>query len=249
MPQNIFKIYDGRTSFWQWDTKQKLIVLDDRITEVRFSNRDMEHSKSRQVYVNDKGERVCNIPDLLLQLPKNLIAYACMQSENGGCSTVKAVKFAVLKQPIPTDYVCEQDDDIEERLTQIDIKLDYVNEHKADNLYYDADNQCVQLTANGEPIGDPVEISTNGACSIDNFEINTDGHLIVTLSDGRVIDAGYVGINSGVTFTPHISEDHILSWTNNGGLENPEPVDLNPFDEWSTLPEEGIETEYEWEFI
>ena len=45
MSQNIFKIYDGRTNFWQWDTKQKLIVLDDCITEVRFSNRDMEHSK------------------------------------------------------------------------------------------------------------------------------------------------------------------------------------------------------------
>lgn len=30
----------------------------------------------------------------------------------------------------------------------------------------------------------------------------------------------------GVTFTPYISEDCILSWTNNGGLENPKPVQL-----------------------
>ena len=54
MPQNIFKIYDGRTNFWQWDTKQKLIVLDDRITEVRFSNRNMEHSKRRIVYKDNE---------------------------------------------------------------------------------------------------------------------------------------------------------------------------------------------------
>ena len=47
MPQNIFKIYDGRTHFWQWDTGQKLIVLDESVTEVHFSNRNMEHSKKK----------------------------------------------------------------------------------------------------------------------------------------------------------------------------------------------------------
>ena len=30
----------------------------------------------------------------------------------------------------------------------------------------------------------------------------------------------------GVTFVPHVSADKVLSWTNNGDLENPEPVDL-----------------------
>lgn len=121
MPQNIFKIYDGRTNFWQWDTRQKLIVLDDRITEVRFSNRDMEHSKRRPVYTDKDGIRICNVPDLLLQLPKNLIAYACIKNEDGTCSTVKAVKFAVFRQPIPTDYVCEQDTIVEDILTRIEL--------------------------------------------------------------------------------------------------------------------------------
>lgn len=121
MPQNIFKIYDGRTNFWQWDTKQKLIVLDDSITEVRFSNRNMEHSKRRPVYTDKDGLRICNVPDLLLQLPKNLIAYACIKEEDGVCRTVKAVKFAVFRQPIPTDYVCEQDAIIENILIRIEL--------------------------------------------------------------------------------------------------------------------------------
>ena len=121
MPQNIFKIYDGRTNFWQWDTKQKLIVLDERINEVRFSNRNMEHSKRRLVYVDKNGLRVCNVPDLLLQLPKNLIAYACIKNDDGSCSTVKAVKFAVNQQPIPTDYICEQDAVIESIITRLDL--------------------------------------------------------------------------------------------------------------------------------
>lgn len=121
MPQNMFKIYDGRTNFWQWDTKQKLIVLDERITEVRFSNRDMEHSKRRPVYKDKDGIKVCNVPDLLLQLPKNLIAYACIKNEDGTCSTVKAVKFAVHRQPIPTDYVCEQDAVVEDIMTRLEL--------------------------------------------------------------------------------------------------------------------------------
>ena len=121
MAENVFKIFDGRTNFWQWDTKQKLIVLDDRITEVRFSNRNMEHSKRRPVYTDNNGLRICNVPDLLLQLPKNLIAYACIKNDDGSCSTVKAVKFAVNRQPIPSDYVCEQDAVVENILMRIEL--------------------------------------------------------------------------------------------------------------------------------
>ena len=121
MSQNIFKIYDGRTNFWQWDTKQKLIVLDERVTEVRFSNRNMEHSKRRPVYTDKDGLRICNVPDVLLQLPKNLIAYACVKGENGESSTIKAVKFAVFQQPIPTDYICEQDAVVEDILMRIEL--------------------------------------------------------------------------------------------------------------------------------
>ena len=36
----------------------------------------------------------------------------------------------------------------------------------------------------------------------------------------------YIG-EDGATFTPHISPDGILSWTNDKGLDNPPPVDLN----------------------
>lgn len=113
MPTSIFKIYDGRTNFWQWDTNQKLIVLDEKVTEVHFSNRDMNHSITRNVY-EFEGKRVCNVPDIILQLPRNLVAYAYADG-----STVKSVKFAVVKRPIPDGYVMtqeEQVDDIERRL-------------------------------------------------------------------------------------------------------------------------------------
>ena len=124
MAQNIFKIYDGRTNFWQWDTGQKLIVLDDNITEVHFSNRDMNHSIQRDVYELD-GKRVCNVPDIILQLPRNLVAYAYIKDGNSS-HTVKSVKFAVVKRPIPDGYVAdqgEQVDDIKHRLEILENTL------------------------------------------------------------------------------------------------------------------------------
>ncbi len=36
---------------------------------------------------------------------------------------------------------------------------------------------------------------------------------------------GTPGAN-GVTFTPHLSADGVLSWTNDGGLANPDPVNI-----------------------
>lgn len=115
MPQNIFKIHDGRTSFWQWDTNQKLIVLDKTITEVHFSNRDMQHSITKYVYEKD-GMRLCNVPDLILQLPRNLVAYAYA---NG--ATVKSVKFAVIKRPIPEGYVMDQTEELDEIVQRLEL--------------------------------------------------------------------------------------------------------------------------------
>ena len=109
MSKNIFKIYDGRTNFWQWDTKQKLIVLDESITEVHFSNRGMDHSIKRNVYMDSEGLRVCNVPDDILQLPRNLVAYAYADGY-----TTKSVKFAVIKRPIPAGYVSDQSEELEE---------------------------------------------------------------------------------------------------------------------------------------
>ena len=243
MPQNIFKIYDGRTNFWQWDRKQKLIVLDDAITEVHFSNRNMTHSIKSDIYEKD-GLRVCNVPSDLLKLPRNLVAYAYMDG-----ATVKSVKFAVIKRPMPSDYISDQNEEIEEKFTQIDIMLENLNENKADDIYYDEEGKYIQLVANGELVGNRVELPNYDTPCIENCEVNAEGHLILTFTNGKIIDAGYVGNTDGVTFTPHISEDLILSWSNNGGLENPDPVDLNPFDEWAEI--DGVESnsDYVWESL
>ncbi len=47
--------------------------------------------------------------------------------------------------------------------------------------------------------------------------------------DGAPGAEGAPGIN-GVTFTPSVSDDGTLSWTNDGGLENPAPVNIKGAD-------------------
>lgn len=165
MPNNIFKIYDGRTNFWQWDTGQKLIVLDDNVTEVHFSNRNMEHAKKKNVYTDKDGLRVVNIPDLLLQLPKNLIAYAYAKDEDGSSRTVKSVKFAVIQRPIPVDYVCKQDDvidDITVRLELLEALMKDVETGKQQLIKFtDIVEAAMWALQEGEP-GDIIAIKIDG---------------------------------------------------------------------------------------
>lgn len=76
----------------------------------------------------------------------------------------------------------------------------------------------------------------------------TNGSLVFVLTRDRewVKEESSGSGEDGATFIPHIDENKILSWTNDKDLPNPEPVDLNPHDEWSTVPEEGIKTSYRW---
>lgn len=56
--------------------------------------------------------------------------------------------------------------------------------------------------------------------------------LTLSLSDGSTINAGTItapqGPNgaNGATFTPSVSAAGVLSWTNNGGLTNPPPINI-----------------------
>lgn len=170
-------------------------------------------------------------------------------------ATITIVPISAWSDIIPDSALTALD----QRLIMVDSMLNaanefnqYLSETKADNIVYDEEGQYIQLTANGTPIGDQITLvgGSGEGCYVVDVKIDENSDLIVTLSDDRVINAGHVAGADGVTFTPHVSEDYVLSWTNDGGLKNPEPVDLYPHDEWTELndgPE--IPTEYEWSFI
>lgn len=100
--------------------------------------------------------------------------------------------------------------------------------------------------------------------NIESFTAEFEDIILVRGKDGKsayeiACDQGFIGTeeewiaslkgadgDDGVTFIPEISDRKVLSWTNNGGLDNPPPVDLNPNDEWVEDDSEGTKTDYVW---
>ena len=94
----MFKIYDGRTHFWQWDTDCKLVVEDSSIQQVHFCNRLSECSLVCLTY-KENEQLLVNVPNILFQSDRDIHVYAY----NGFTKYEECFKiFARCK---PSDYV------------------------------------------------------------------------------------------------------------------------------------------------
>ncbi len=121
-------------------------------------------------------------------------------------------------------------------------------EKKADNIVFNSEDNTIQLSSGGTPIGDRIKVSTIDGAVVTNAGITTDGELILIFSDGTIKNLGNVIDSNGVVYVPHLSDRKILSFT----IEDkptgvPEPVDLNPWDEWFDMDESGLKSDYIWE--
>ena len=71
----MFKIYDGREHFYQWDLDRQLVVDDRSITQVHYCNRTGECSLICECYELD-GHWVADVPNILLQDNWRMRVYA-----------------------------------------------------------------------------------------------------------------------------------------------------------------------------
>ena len=115
----MFKIYDGRETFYQWDINQKLIVADDSITEVHFSNRTDNLSLVRDIY-NEGDLRVVFVPNVLLQTNWPIKVYAYRKDHTEVSET-----FKVIEKDKPEDYVYTPDEvktweELNNRVTELE---------------------------------------------------------------------------------------------------------------------------------
>ena len=95
----MFRIYDGRKEFFQWDLDRKLIVDDDNIKEVHFCNRTTDCALPVATY--KEGElTVVNVPNLILQESFRINVYAY-----DGEYTKHAARFEVVPRSKPDTYV------------------------------------------------------------------------------------------------------------------------------------------------
>ena len=115
----MFKIYDGRETFYQWDINQKLIVADDSITEVHFSNRTNSYSLVCDIY-NEGDLRVVSVPNVLLQTNWPIKVYAYRKDHTEVSET-----FKVIEKDKPEDYVYTPDEvktweELNNRVTELE---------------------------------------------------------------------------------------------------------------------------------
>ena len=94
----MFKIYDGREQFYQWDVDRKLILEDAAVTEVHFCNRTDECSLVCETYQED-GLTLVNVPNVLLQNDWRINVYAYDSNYTKFSET-----FNVVKRSKPADY-------------------------------------------------------------------------------------------------------------------------------------------------
>lgn len=115
----MFKIYDGRDSFYQWDINRKLIVEDNTITQVHFCNRTDDCSLKCNVY-KANGLYLVNVPNVLLQDDWRINVYGYDKEY-----TKHSKVFNVIARSRPEDYVYTEEDvklwtDLQERVDQIE---------------------------------------------------------------------------------------------------------------------------------
>jgi hypothetical protein len=115
----MFKIYDGRKEFYQWDLDRKLIVEDKTISEVHFCNRMGAVSVIRYVYeVN--GMYLVDVPNILLQDSFRMNVYGYDKNY-----TKHSKNFNVVARTRPENYVFTDEEvnswkELDERINNIE---------------------------------------------------------------------------------------------------------------------------------
>lgn len=95
----MFKIYDGRNQFYQWDIDRKLIVEDATIDQVHFCNRTDDCSLVCETYT-ENGLNLVNVPNILLQTDWRINVYAYDRNY-----TKFSEQFDVVRRSKPESYV------------------------------------------------------------------------------------------------------------------------------------------------
>lgn len=129
----MFKIYNGRENFYQWDLEQRLIVEDASINEVHFCNKTDDCSLVSEVYEQD-GLRLVNVPNILLQDSWAIRVYAYCTNYTKVSET-----FKVTARSKPADYIYTETEVLNyntllNRINEIDENIaDAVNEWLKEN--------------------------------------------------------------------------------------------------------------------
>lgn len=159
-------------------------------------------------------------------------------------------------------YMEDKVEQAEKTLTERIDKTDEVVAAKADNIVFNEENSTIQLVSTTTikdedgneigteqvPLGDPIFVRADTARGITDMEINGLGELVVTFDDETTQNLGNVVGKDGSVYVPHIDAHKVLTFTiETEPTEPPEPIDLMPSDDWSSIDGSEVKTDYVWE--
>lgn len=185
----MFKIYDGRSQFYQWDLDRKLIVEDDSINEVHFCNRTDDCSLVREVY-NKDGLRLVDVPNVLLQDNWRINVYGYDKNY-----TKFSERFDVVGRSRPDDYVYT-DEEIR-HWTALEERIDQIEENGVSD-------EKIESAVKGYLDENPVEVDLTGYATEDYVKDAIAAIPEVDLSDyAKKTD---IPSTSGLATTKYVDE-------------------------------------------
>lgn len=115
----MFKIYDGREHFYQWDLNQKLIIEDETMTQVHFCNKTDDCALVCEIY-SENGLRLVNVPNILFQSDWRIKVWGYCEDY-----TKHEATFKVCSRSKPSDYIYTETEvknyaDLEERIAELE---------------------------------------------------------------------------------------------------------------------------------
>lgn len=203
-------------NLYQWDSNQRILMSGIDVAssvEVHFCHTDSSEALVQTPNI-DGTNIVSTIPNILLQQAKPLIVYVFQDSAELGTRTVGAVRVPVYPRPKPADYLYTETEVLCYR--EIDARIRALEAGEALGGYYTP--KVTQITDTLAEVSFTPSTADMPAVAPQTIAlpVGPQGETGANGEDGK----------PGVTFTPSVSEDGTLSWTNDGGLENPAPVTI-----------------------
>lgn len=128
-----FKIFDGRTEFFQWDLKQKLILEGfNNVEQVHFDDGFHENAFVNKTYRVD-NKLLVDVPSDALTIGGSIKVYAYDIDSTNGDRTLYVQRFIVNRRAKPADYVYEERD-VRRLEDLIKMTEDFINNSVNDEL-------------------------------------------------------------------------------------------------------------------
>lgn len=231
----MFKIENGKLSFYQWDINQRLIIEDPSITEVHFCNRTSDCALVCAVY-EEGGKRFADVPNILLQEDWTIRVYA--YSEN---TTLIEENYIVYARTKPDDYIYTETEvkcleALEKRVEALEkngISEEVIND--AIERYLDENGVDVDLTgyATEQYVDDAIANIGGGSGVLDNnaelicditLEEEVQNITISTDKNGNPLELekAYIRVDTGgnKAVEPGHNYFRIYIETQSGGIKN-----------------------------